>query len=316
MAHRQHAKHGRHVTIDGFFADAAAMRRTLDRRLADREDPFDAGRFAWERWHVDGQFSQLRTPARTFFPAPLVAAFEARLLRWAGAAYGMSRLGGPPWLSILTDGDFQSLHRDGPNGQIAFTFGLGKKGRFRGGETLIAKDELLDYFRTGSHREDRAHTPLFDEISPQPNRFVAFDSRIPHAVRAVEGPRHARDGRIAVQGWLLADGCVVDGPLDRRDATRAANAALRRIPSASLAGAEGLVAIRLKLGGAGRARDFELRASTLTATGDAARQPARAEQAVTKALASARFPSGAAGVVVPILVGPRGRAKVPFDDAR
>jgi hypothetical protein len=310
------ARHGRHVTIDGFFADASTMRRTLDQRLADKDDPFDARRFAWEHWHVDGQFSQLRTPARGFFPAPLMAAFEARLLRWAGGAYGVSRLGGPPWLSILTDGGFQSLHRDGPNGQIAFTFGLGKSGRFRGGDTLIAKDELLDYFRTGSHREERAHTPLFDEIPPMPNRLIAFDSRIPHAVRAVEGPRHARDGRIAVQGWLEADGCVVEGPLARAAATRVAGAAVRRIPAASLAGAEGLVAVRLKLGEDGRARDVELRASTLARTCDGTKQPARAERALLTALGKARFEGGPAAVVVPVLVGPRGRARVPVGDAR
>jgi hypothetical protein len=302
--------HGRHVTVDAFFEGARAMRRELDRRLSDRGSPFDARRFVWEPWHVDAQFSQLRTPARAFFAAPLMEAFEARLLRWAGAAYGVSRLGGPPWLSVLTDGGFQSLHRDGPNGQIAFTFGLGR-GRFRGGETLIAKDELLDYFGTGSHREDQAHMPLFDEIAPRLNRLVAFDSRIPHAVRAVVGPRDAKDGRIAVQGWLEASGCLVDGDADAAAAaaTRAANAALAKVPKASLAGAEGLVCLRVVLGKGGRARAAEVRATTLARTAAAARQPARALAAIVSALGKARLGDGPGRVTVPVLVG--ARARVP-----
>src|SRR5215813_7319918 len=101
------------------------MRRALDRRLADRTDPFDPTRFAWEHWHVPGQFSQLRTPARSFFGDEAMAAFEARLLRWARAELGVARLGGPPWLSAITDGGFQGVHRDSPNGQFAFSYGLG-----------------------------------------------------------------------------------------------------------------------------------------------------------------------------------------------
>ncbi len=303
--------HGRHVTVDAFFEGARAMRREIDVRLADRASPFDAKRFVWESWHVDGQFSQLRTPARAFFPAQLIAAFEARLLRWAGAAYGVSRLGGPPWLSVLTDGGFQSLHRDGPNGQIAFTFGLGKSRRFRGGETLIAKDELLDYFRTGSHREDQAHMPLFDEIAPRENRLIAFDSRIPHAVRAVEGPRHARDARIAVQGWLEAAGCIVEGELDSLSATRAVNAALRAIPPAMLAGAEGLVAVRVPLGTDGRARGAEVRASTLARTSDSPGQPGRALAAIAAAVGKARLGDGPGRVTAPVLLDARRRARVP-----
>ena len=210
----------RYVVLDAFYGDVRDLRRAIDRRLSDRVEPFDPRRFVWEHWHVEGQFSQLRAPARAFFPAEAIAAFEARLLRWAASTYGLSRLGGPPWVSSVTDGGYQGLHRDGPNGTIAFTFALGR-GRFRGGETLIARDELLDYFGTGSHRPEVAHTPLFDEIAPRFNRLVAFDARIPHAVRMVEGPRHPRDGRIAIQGWLEPAGCVVVGALDPVEATRA-----------------------------------------------------------------------------------------------
>ncbi len=305
----------RYVVIDGFFGDAAGLRRVVDQRLSDRLPPFDPSRFVWEHWHVDAQFSQLRTPARTFFPEPLIGAFEARLLRWARASFGVSRLGGPPWLSAILDGGFQGVHRDSPNGQIAWSFGLGKSGRFRGGHTLIANDELLDYFRSGSHRPEAADKPLFDEVVPRFNRLVAFDSRIPHAVRGVEGPRHPRDARIALQGWLEVNGCVVDGASDVGPATHAVNAELRDARMRrDLAGAEGLFAVRLTTGRDGRVGKTAVVASTLVRTSDARDQPARAERLLTKRLARVRFPAGAKHVLAPIIVAPSGRARVPFEN--
>jgi hypothetical protein len=295
----------RYIVVDGFFADARAMRRELDRRLADRTSPFDPARFVWEHWHVPGQFSQLRTPARSFFSAPLTLAFEGRLLRWAKASLGVSRLGGPPWLSAITDGGFQGVHRDSPNGQLAFSYGLAT-GRFAGGETLLARDELLDYFRSGSHAEDTADTPLFDEVRPRFDRLVVFDSRLPHAVRAVEGPRRTRDGRIAIQGWLAAAGCVVDGAYAPDEATRAANLALAR--AGDVRGVEGLLAVRLETGKDGRVKRALPLASTLVEVTRGA--PERAARRILQALVRARFPAGAARIVVPSLVA-RGRVKVP-----
>jgi hypothetical protein len=295
----------RYIVVDAFFAEAAAMRKQIDRRLGDRTDPFDPARFAWEHWHVPGQFSQLRTPARGFFSSDLARAFEARLLRWAGVALGVSLLGGPPWLSAIVDGGFQGVHRDSPNGQLAFTYGLGR-GRFAGGDTLLARDALLDYFRSGAHADDAADTPLFDEVPPRFDRLVVFDSRLPHAVRTVEGPRRAKDGRIAVQGWLAAAGCVVDGPLEPEEATRAANAALARVPA--MRGVEGLAAIRLETGKDGRVKRAVPLASTLV---DVARgAPDAAVGRIVRALARARFPAGSARIVAPAIVR-RGRARVP-----
>jgi hypothetical protein len=295
----------RYVVVDGFFADAAGLRRELDRRLGDRSDPFDPGRFAWEHWHVEGQFSQLRTPARAFFSAPLLAAFEARLLRWAGATLGSSRLGGPPWLSAFVDGGFQALHRDSPNGQFAFSYGLGR-GRFRGGETLLARDDLLDYFRRRAHADDAADAPLFDEVPSRFGRLVVFDSRLPHAVRPVEGPRRAREGRIVIQGWLAAAGCVVEGKVAPADATRAANAALARI--SGVRGVEGLVTVLLETAKDGRVRRSEPTASTLVEVTRGS--PERAARQIAQTLGRARFPGGPARIIAPAVVR-GGRARVP-----
>ncbi len=289
---------GHIVTLDGFFDGARALRRELDLRLSDARDPFDPSRFAWEAWHIDGQFSQQRTPARAFFSARAFAAFEHRLLTWAGLALGLSALGGPPWLSSLTDGGFQALHRDSPNGDFAFSFGLSRGERFRGGETQIATFDLLDYFRSRAHTSERAASPLFHEIAPRWNRLVSFDARLPHAVRMVEGPRHVRDGRVAVQGWLVASGCVSHaGP----DVTDLAADVVSRVGRRAR-GAAGLLSVRVQ------DKKARVVCDTLVETGPRAATAALRES-LTSALSRAPFPKGS-DVVVPIVVGDAG-ARVP-----
>src|SRR5262249_8398919 len=131
-------------------------------------------------------------------------------------------------------------------------------------------------------------------------------SRLPHAVRAVEGPRRARDGRIAVQGWVEAAGCAALGQLAPAEATRAANRALAR--ARELRGVEGVVAVRLDTTRDGRLKRATPLATTLVDPGGG--DPARALRAVVRALERARFPAGSARVVAPALVQ-RGRARVP-----
>lgn len=299
------APNGHIVTLDAFFEGAGSLRRELDVRLSDDRDPFDPSRFAWEAWHIDGQFSQQRTPARTFFSARAFAPFEARLLGWASLALGLSAFGGPPWLSSLTDGCFQALHRDSPNGEFAFSYGLSRPSRgvvFRGGETQIATFDLLDYFRSRAHTSERASSPLFHEIAPRWNRLVAFDARLPHAVRMVEGPRHVRDGRVAIQGWLVPEGCVVRGrDVDRHEATELAADVVRRVARRAR-GAAGLLSVRV------HEKRARVVCDTLVDTGPGA-VTASLRGSLTAALAKAPFQKGA-DVIVPVLVGERG-ASVP-----
>jgi hypothetical protein len=310
-----------HVVVDSFFADALVLRKAYEARFGERVPPFDRARFAWEYWHVPGQFAQHRAPARDVFPADVLARFEARLLAWSGRALGLSALGSPPWVSFVLHGDYQGIHRDSPNGVFAFTFGLSRPGRppFSGGETLLARPELLDYWRRGGARESSADEPLFEAIAPVFNRLVAFDSRVPHAVRAVEGPRDPRDGRVAIQGWLRPDGCFLQGALaavgDRKQAndrvTSCVGAALKRAGRGPFADTAGLCSVRLEVAGAGHVKRATVLVDTLVATGMSERAPTRAMQAILSALQKARFPPGrgASVVVAPVLVA-RGAASV------
>jgi hypothetical protein len=303
-----------YLVVDAFFADARALRAAYEARFGERVPPFDRSRFAWEYWHVPGQFAQHRAPARDVFPAPMFDRFEARLLAWSGRTLGLGTLGSPPWVSFVLHGDYQGIHRDTPNGVFAFTFGLSRPGRarFTGGETLLARPELLDYWRHGGAREEGAAEPLFEVIPAAYNRLVVFDSRVPHAVRAVEGPRDPRDGRVAIQGWLRADGCVVKGSLAPDEATHRVRRALRGLVPRSLAGATGLCSVKVEVAAAGGVKRVEVLVDTLVATGEDAEAPQRATRAICAALAKLRFgPTRAPSVVVAPACIADGAAAIP-----
>jgi hypothetical protein len=296
-----------YVVVDRFFADARALRSAYVARFGERVPPFDRSRFAWEYWHVPGQFAQHRAPARDVFPPALLDRFEARLLAWSGRALGLGALGSPPWVSFVLHGDYQGIHRDSPNGVFAFTFGLSRPGRprFAGGETLLARPELLDYWRRGGAREDAADQPLFEVVPAAFNRLVAFDSRIPHAVRTVEGPRDPRDGRVAIQGWLRADGCTAQGALAKEEATAGVGAALRRVPKSALKDVAGLLSVRFEVAASGRVKRATAVVDTLVATGRDPETAARAGQVLLASAVRMRFAERRAPsvVVAPVCVG-------------
>jgi hypothetical protein len=305
-----------YLLVDHFFAGADRLRAAYDARLERRPPPApDPG--VWEYWHVPGQFSHHRAPARAFFPPETFGAFERRLLAWASAELGLSRLEEPPWLSFFLDGEYQGVHRDTANGAFAFTYGLSrpKAPAFAGGETLLARPDLLEYWRRRSHRAERGHDPLFDEVPPRYNRLLAFDSRLPHAVKRVEGPRDPRRARVAVQGWLSAAGCVVSaGELDAGALTARVNEALARAArrGAGPEGLEGLVALRVELSARGELKAVVERVNTLVAVEAGAGDAAEVGRALAAVLARVRWPApGGRGVVVVPVAAEGGRMGVP-----
>jgi hypothetical protein len=293
--------------VDSFFEGARALRKDYERRFGERVPPFDPSRYAWEYWHVPGQFAQHRAPARAVFDGALLDRFEARLRAWAARSLGLSALGSPPWVSFVLHGDYQGVHRDTPNGVFAFTFGLSRPGRivpFRGGETLLARPELLDYWRRGGAREETSDEPLFEEIPSLFNRLVAFDARIPHAVRAVEGPRDPRDGRVALQGWLKAEGCIVQGTADRAAVSQMLRETVGRVPEAQLTGAAGLLTLKLDVSAKGHVKRATELVNTLVAVASDASAASRAARVLAGRLGRLRLPPTGRplSLIVPVLV--------------
>ncbi len=68
-----------------------------------------------------------------------------------GRSIGLTALT-PPWMSLYTNDDLQNLHTDSAHGQMAFVVSLcrdknGCDTDFSGGETMLLKSEILDYWK-------------------------------------------------------------------------------------------------------------------------------------------------------------------------
>jgi hypothetical protein len=204
------------IVVDRFAPEAAALRRAFDAHFENPRDTH-AQRFVWDYWHVPGQYTALRTPAWTYFPRRVYEAFHRRLVAWGRETLGCHDIS-PPWLSCYVDGCRQELHGDLPHGPWAFVFSLThwRQRVFRGGETLLVRDEVLDFWHDFASVRAVEQHELIRAVEPQFSRLVAFDPRIPHGVREVTGTRDPREGRLVIHGWFVQPRPFVRGPLATR----------------------------------------------------------------------------------------------------
>ena len=192
------------------------MRATFDQRFAEPRRAHGE-RFVWDYWHVPGQYTALRTPAWTYFPKATYERFHNRLVAWGREMLGCHDVS-PPWLSNYVEGCRQELHGDLPHGPWAFVFSLTHwRGRaFRGGETLLVRDEVLDFWHDFASVRAVEQGELIREIEPRFGRLAVFDPRIPHGVRTVTGTHDPREGRLVIHGWFVQPRPFVRGPLAAR----------------------------------------------------------------------------------------------------
>jgi hypothetical protein len=204
------------VVIDRFAPEARRLRATFDERFA-RPREARADRFVWDWWHVPGQYTALRTPAWRYFPKRLYESFHRRLVWWGRRNLGCHDVS-PPWLACYIDGCRQELHGDLPHGPWAFVYSLTPERRaFRGGETLIVREEVLDFWRDFVSERSVEEGDILREVEPRFDRLVVFDPRLPHGVRRVEGTQDPRAGRLVIHGWFVQPRPFIEGPLDRRE---------------------------------------------------------------------------------------------------
>jgi hypothetical protein len=91
------------------------------------------------------------------------------------------------------------------------------KGRaFRGGETLLLRDEVLDFWQDFRSVRAVEEHELLRAVEPRFDRLVVFDPRIPHGVRPVTGTRDPREGRLVIHGWFVQPRPFVEGALPVR----------------------------------------------------------------------------------------------------
>lgn len=204
------------LTVDGFASEAKKLRAHFEQRFSSPRSA-TGDRFVWDLWNVEGQYTALRTPAWEYFPRKLYDAFHQRLVWWGRRTLGCHDVS-PPWLSCYVNGCEQRLHGDLPHGPIAFVFSLTdwNKRRFTGGETLLLRDDVLSYWDTFSSTRSVEENEVLEEVPPKFNRLVAFDPRIPHGVRRVEGPMDPLYGRLVIHGWFVQPRPFIEGPLKER----------------------------------------------------------------------------------------------------
>ncbi len=201
------------IVEDHFYDHASRLRDYFTSRF---DQPLVATpeRFCWDFWNVPGQYRLLRTSAEGFFPPTLSRRFVNHLLSW-----GMENLGcaliSPPWLSAYVEGCLQNFHGDLPHGPFAFVYSLTpwKERVFRGGETLLLKPKVLDYWPQVSHFNGLEEDQIIKKIPPAFNRLLVFDPRIPHAVQEVRGAQDLLESRLVIHGWFAPPRPFVRGPV-------------------------------------------------------------------------------------------------------
>jgi len=249
------------VIVDDFAPEARALRGAFDDRFADPRST-RGDRFVWDWWHVPGQYTALRTPAWTYFPRKTYEAWHRRLVIWGRETLGCHDIS-PPWLSCYVDGCRQELHGDLPHGPWAFVYSLTHwRGRaFRGGETLLLRDEVLDFWHDFRSTRAVEEPELVRAVEPKFGRLTVFDPRIPHGVRPVTGTRDPREGRLVIHGWFVQPRPFIRGPLRPREL-----AARTDDLGATLEGAQvplaGMLALAFEVDRAGRARRVRVLSDT------------------------------------------------------
>ncbi|KAJ8601357.1 hypothetical protein CTAYLR_004999 [Chrysophaeum taylorii] len=211
------------------------------------------------------QYSLLRTPAAEYFEGELFDKLCVEL-----AEFGRTRLGcdafTPPWLALYTDGAEMNWHTDAPHGPLAFVLSLTPTGThappdadhpsfFQGGETLILKPGVLDYWRRFDGSRGLEVDDILERHDPTPfGRIICFDGRLPHRVSRVEGTRDPRRGRLVLTGWFSeprtrADGGLSDGeglvPEAARVLDKALDDAFQAFEACDLGRVVGFLAVRV-----------------------------------------------------------------------
>ena len=237
----------------------------FDERFADPRGTRD-DRFVWDYWHVPGQYTALRTPAWQYFPTRLYERFHRRLVAWGRETLGCHDIS-PPWLSNYVDGCRQELHGDLPHGPWAFVFSLthwrGRK--FRGGETVMLRDDVLDFWDGFRSVRSVEEPQVLRAIEPKLGRLVVFDPRIPHGVREVTGTRDPREGRLVIHGWFVQPRPFIEGAL----ATDALGERIAELTGAGKLGTwisdlplTGMLALRFAVGASGAVKGLTILSDT------------------------------------------------------
>jgi 2OG-Fe(II) oxygenase superfamily len=290
------------VIVDNFAPEARGLREVFDDRFAEPRST-RSDRFVWDWWHVPRQYTALRTPAWTYFPRGIYESFHRRLVAWGRETLGCHDIS-PPWLSCYVEGCRQDLHGDLPHGPWAFVYSLTNwRGRaFRGGETLMLRDEVLDYWDGFRSERSIEEGDLVRAIEPKFGRLTVFDPRIPHGVREVTGTRDPREGRLVIHGWFVQPRPFIVGPLPVRDLA-ARTADLDAVLASSDVPLAGMLALAFDVDRTGQAQRARVLSDTTRVAVAVEADRARLVRKLRKTVASWKFAKqrGPSKVTLPLV---------------
>lgn len=120
-----------------------------------------------------------------------------------------------------------------PHGPFAFVFSLTnwKNRLFRGGETLMLRDDVLDYWAGFESLRSVEERDIVREIEPRFNRLTVFDPRVPHGVRRVDGTHDPREGRLVIHGWFVQPRPFIEGPVPAAALAKKTSELLAKMPA-------------------------------------------------------------------------------------
>jgi hypothetical protein len=280
------------LITDSFSSVATGLRAHFESRFKSPRRA-TADRFVWDLWHVPEQYTALRTPAWQFFPKKLYDAFHQQLVWWGRRTLGCHDVS-PPWLSCYVNGCEQRLHGDLPHGPMAFVFSLTpwSKRTFRGGETLLLREDILDFWRGFESTRGLEEEGLLEAVPARFNRLVTFDPRLPHGVRRVDGSMDPAQGRLVIHGWFVQPRPFIEGPL-RPAALQEAIGALTEVITPALEDGlqvAGLVSFGFQVGADGRVRHSRVLADTTRTVAEDLPLRRRLVRTISKTLNSHVFP--------------------------
>jgi hypothetical protein len=293
-------------TASSFFPRAGDLRRHFEERVGPgRATATPENRFVWDYWHIPGQFTYFRTVALNVIPPSLLAEFTEALRAWGRTNLGADRVT-MPWLSFYIEGCRQELHSDVIQGMWSYVYSLTpwEERRFTGGETLLADERLLDYWRRFDPERSSESRHLIERIPAHFDQLCVFDSRLPHGVAVVEGTREPLRARVALHGWFHDPEPSSDGPLTVEDATPVIHAIRSRWGNegARLGPFRGTAVWRLAVDAGGAVSAVELVVDNLVGVDPRAGEPSELLSVGDAMLHEATFPArdGPSSVLVPL----------------
>lgn len=279
------------LKINNFYPHAKDLRAHFEERFSQPKTNHE-GRFVWDYWHVPDQYTLMRTPAYYYFPQKMYQNFHRYLVEWGQKNLGCHNISAP-WLSYYVDGCKQELHSDVPHGPWAFVFSISpKKIKYQGGETLILKPQVLNYWQNFVDETDREVNSFVDRVSSPMNRLTVFDPRYPHGVTEVKGVKDPREGRVVIHGWFVEPRPYVVGALRTNQVQNPIGEALSYLQEIlqQVGDVHGTMSLRLEIESSGKVSRLSWLTNTVVGLESGLPQVVLLKKMITKLLSQTQFP--------------------------